>query len=551
MTTGLPVSGGLPRPEARRKSRTVILNQLLFAAVVAVSTALVVLLDPQMRVPALIAAVTIVAVATGLALAIPWHLVPRVLIIAIPALDIVAVGVLREAGPTSGLGFIWAFPAMWIAWSFGMVAALVAGAVIVAIFLLSLAFDAETGVAASTLLLPFTIIALLAVSNVMSRRISAQRALLDEQSRMLERAAQRAHREEDTLREVLDAVDFGVTRYSSDGRVVLRNEAQVRLQCQHERRLYAADGVTPIPSHDSPQERARRGEAFENELVWYGEAGEDRLALSVTARRLGGGHRRGDDADVDGDDGGMIVVSEDVTAEQLALRAREDLISSVSHELRTPLTSIVGYLDLALDDASVSPSVAHSLSVAQRNAERLLDLIADILTASAGSRGADRITIRPAAADLADIVHAALEAAAPRASERGIHVDATALEPVTARIDPLRIRQVVDNLLSNAIKYNRPGGRVEVSCGSGEGAAWIVVRDDGEGISPQELPHLFDRFFRADTVRNTGIHGSGLGLAISRDIARRHGGDIEVQSAPGEGATFVVRLPVAVPAEVL
>jgi signal transduction histidine kinase len=114
---------------------------------------------------------------------------------------------------------------------------------------------------------------------------------------------------------------------------------------------------------------------------------------------------------------------------------------------------------------------------------------------------------------------------------------------VSAFIDPARMRQVIDNLLSNAVKYGAERGRIEIGVTQNRDHVMLVVRDDGPGISAEEIPRLFDRFFRADAVRRTSTHGSGLGLSISRNIVRAHGGEITVKSAPGDGAAFVVRLP--------
>ncbi|WP_239276794.1 cell wall metabolism sensor histidine kinase WalK [Microbacterium sp. ACRRU] len=237
------------------------------------------------------------------------------------------------------------------------------------------------------------------------------------------------------------------------------------------------------------------------------------------------------------------MVSRDVTAEETALRAREDLVASVSHELRTPLTSIIGYLELALDDDRLEPSTREQLEIAERNAIRLRELVADILAVSAASRHGVGFALQPAPADLEAIVRAAVTSVAPRAAAQGIEIDASAVRSCPTVVDAHRLRQVVDNLLSNAVKYNRRGGRVTVTVDREEDTVVLRVADDGPGISPSEQGRIFERFFRADAVRNSTVHGSGLGLAISRDIARAHGGDITVATQPGRGSVFTVRLP--------
>jgi len=130
----------------------------------------------------------------------------------------------------------------------------------------------------------------------------------------------------------------------------------------------------------------------------------------------------------------------------------------------------------------------------------------------------------------------------PRAAARNIRIDTTGIESVEADIDPIRIRQVVDNLVGNAVNYHTGDGLIEVGVTSDDKHAWLVVRDDGPGIAEEALPRLFERRYRAAPAGSMAP-GNGLGLAISRDLVRAHGGEITVQSEPGGGATFVVRLP--------
>jgi signal transduction histidine kinase len=238
-----------------------------------------------------------------------------------------------------------------------------------------------------------------------------------------------------------------------------------------------------------------------------------------------------------------VVVSRDVTVEEQARRAREDLIASVSHELRTPLTSIIGYLELALDDDTIADGTRDRLAVAERNASRLLELVADILAVSSTSREGIGVDLELRPADVSAIVRAAIESMAPRAADHGIRIETTGIDEVRALVDARRLRQVVDNLLSNAVKYIPRGGAVAVTVTTDVHSVLIAVADDGPGISPSEQARLFERFFRGDAVRKSSTHGSGLGLAISRDLVRAHGGEITVRTAPGEGATFTVRLP--------
>lgn len=526
------------------RRRTMIVNQLLLAAVLLLAAAVTVLAGDVRSTALLSAGFAVTFVATAAAVMAPWGQLPRASQAVVPALDFVAIGLLRESGDVGGLGLLWAFVAMWAAWSFGVVGTVVSVSVITVTYTaLNLTSQSPASIG-TALLFPLTVAVIAVVTLMMARRAEAQRALLQRQSKALQKALSRARRQEQLVAEVLDTVDFGVVRFDAEGADAVINETHQSLQRlgdDLEVAVFAADGISRIEPADHPLQRARRGETFDGELVWYAEPGAvQRRAIHATARRI---------TDVSGQDLGGILVSRDATAEQLALRAREDLMASVSHELRTPLTSILGYLELALEDGDLKASTRRGLEVAERNAERLLALIGDILAESAASRIGIQLSIDPQPCDLSRTVLAAVEAAQPRAAARHMVVDVTGVEQVNAYVDEHRIRQVVDNLIGNAIKYGTDGGRVDVGCTMDGGHAWLVVRDDGPGIPEVELPMLFERFFRSESVRKTSTHGSGLGLTISRDIVRAHGGDLAVRSTLGQGTTFLARLPLWPPEE--
>lgn len=520
--------------------RSILVNQMLLAAAALLGTVASVLLGQVLDASLFVLGSAVVFAGAAAAILLPWHRLPFWSSGLIPILDVVAVGLLRESAPSSGLGLLWSFPAMWIGSVFGVAGVIAVSMGVLAVMIAQLVYVPSLALSASTFVLPLTVMALSSMSHLSARRAKAQRALLEKQAAELRRSLERARHQEDLVTQVLDAVDFGVIRITTSGESAMTNEAHARLQAGVHAEggvvpAFAADGVTPIDSAATPLARARAGETFESELVWYGKPGTDRRALSVTARRM---------PVVDGIDAGSVVVSRDVTAEEQALRAREDLVASVSHELRTPMTSIIGYLELALDDPRIPIQAREQLEVAERNATRLRELVADILAMSAASRHGVDFALAPAPADVSHIVHAAIEAVAPRATEQGIEVDTRGIRSAVASVDAHRLRQVMDNLLSNAVKYNARGGTVWATVESVGADVVICVGDDGQGISEAEQSRLFERFFRADAVRNSSTHGSGLGLAISRDIVRAHGGEIDVRSAPDKGAVFTVRLPV-------
>nr|WP_231706363.1 MULTISPECIES: HAMP domain-containing sensor histidine kinase [unclassified Arthrobacter] len=231
-----------------------------------------------------------------------------------------------------------------------------------------------------------------------------------------------------------------------------------------------------------------------------------------------------------------------------ALNAKEDFVSSVSHELRTPLTSIIGYLDLVLEDlepAAVPDHIQSALQVAQRNAERLLLLVADLLTTASGTMHLHRRDT-----DVAELVRASLDSARRRAEAVDVALKCDCEPGLEATVDPDRISQVLDNLLSNAIKYSPDGGTVTVRSRRAEGNLLLEVQDNGIGMSESDQRDVFTKFFRTGQVKKAAIPGVGLGLVITKSIVEAHGGRISFVSELGRGTTFRVEIPVHTAADI-
>jgi signal transduction histidine kinase len=522
-----------PEVVDRTRDRTATLNQLLLAAVVFVLGILVPLSEFAGDPVLFFTGVVAVIVLSGATLLVPWNRLPRGWVAAVPALDILAITVMHVAAPQSALGLLWIFPITWLAGGFGLLGLFGAMGAIVGITGVFIALNAD--VTYRTLLLPLVLLAVAATSHVSTRRSEAQRTLLAKQSHLLRSVLAGTRRQEQVVTEVLDAVDFGVVRIDADGTVAVANDAQGRLHRALDpeagQPAFRDDGTTRLPADELPVERARRGESFDDQVVWFGSDPATRRALTVSARRL---------TDPDGRDAGAVVVSRDVTSELNALRARDELVASISHELRTPLTSILGYLDLAIENPGLPETVRADLDIAERNAERLLRIVADILTASSSSPSSVEASLALQQLDAQDIVRSAAEAAVPRAGTRAITIDTTGLEPSPVWADPMRVRQVVDNLVANAITYNKDGGAVYLGTTTDGTSSWILVRDTGVGISEADRSRLFQRYYKAGGARRAG---TGLGLAITRDIVRAHGGELGLHSALNSGTTFIVKLP--------
>jgi signal transduction histidine kinase len=226
---------------------------------------------------------------------------------------------------------------------------------------------------------------------------------------------------------------------------------------------------------------------------------------------------------------------------------KDDLISLVSHELRTPLTSIVGYLDLVVEDEeTLTEEQRHFLEVVGRNAKRLLSLVSDLLFVAQSEAG--RMTLEREPLELRGLVENAVSAAAPTAQSQSIDLTFTCRDVGGVFGDEQRLAQVVDNLLSNALKFTPPGGSVTVTLERDRDTVLVEVADTGFGISRDEQERLFTRFFRTENAVKRAIQGTGLGLSIAKAIVEGHGGTISVESAEGRGASFRVALPSAVAA---
>ena len=228
-----------------------------------------------------------------------------------------------------------------------------------------------------------------------------------------------------------------------------------------------------------------------------------------------------------------------------ASRAKDEFLATVSHELRTPLASILGWARLLRRGGLTVEKQARALETLERNAKAQTLLVEDLLDVSRIVSGKTRLSVEPT--DLGRIVEAAVDSLRPSADGRGVQLQATPMS-CTLTGDPERLHQILWNLLSNALKFTPRGGRVSVSLTRGDGTVTLTVSDTGQGIRPDFLPHVFERFRQADATVTRAHGGLGLGLAIVRHLVELHGGTVSASSAgEGHGATFTVQLPVAAP----
>jgi signal transduction histidine kinase/CheY-like chemotaxis protein/HAMP domain-containing protein len=346
----------------------------------------------------------------------------------------------------------------------------------------------------------------------------------------------------------LETVPAALMIFNTDGSVRLRNRAAtdvmgIEPQNPDLRRNYwdrfkriAKDG-TPIPRQLWISSRALRGEIIRNEEleIHHPDGRVFPILASGAPLRNELGHVAG-----------AIVAFQDIAKMREVDRMKDEFVSIVSHELRTPLTSIRGSVQLVLDEPTAVPDLEHRqlLQIALNNCERLVRIINDILDVSKIESG--NLTLRKKAAHVAELVRMSVDVVANPA--RVARVTLAANIPANIRpvmVDPDRIVQALVNLLSNAVKFAPADSTVTVSVTGSEHMITIAVADQGEGIAPENLNRLFQKFQQVDSSSSRRKGGTGLGLAITKALVEQHGGRIFVDSEVNRGTRFSFTLPAA------
>ncbi|MFT4212233.1 MAG: PAS domain-containing sensor histidine kinase [Microbacterium sp.] len=531
-----------PAPSADlSRTRSIWLSQLLLAAVVVIVALVVQTLAPSQFVHwTFSAGVAGVVGVTALTLVLPWALLPQRAVLALPLLDIVAIGFLQYSG---GLytSFLWVFPVVWIATRFSAAAIATAGGLVGLSLLVEVFLDRSDESMFATVIIVLLSLAFLAMSTAISaRQTRAFKTLLRRQAHTLQATVSRVRAQERRVTLTLDALDTGIVRISEAGDVLAVNDTYLALYGL-DAAAPAAPGTSveyatlrgdPLTGRQRPFVRAAAGEVFEQDRVWLFDAVGTWHALSVSSRALPA---------VDGEEASTLLLVHDVTALIESERKRERISAVVSHELRNPLTAIIGHAELLLEEEDIPERVREQLRVVDSAAQRMQHLIDDILRdRGAADQAQEEVTV-----DLGRIVSASVESFLPAAQTA--HVAVTTDVPAGLRVvgDGFRLRQVVDNLLSNAIKYSDRGGAVGIHGRVEAGTVRVSIADDGLGIGPQDLPHVFEPYFRAETARRSGVAGTGLGMGIAQSLVAAHGGRLDIDSEPGVGTTVTVSLPAA------
>jgi two-component system phosphate regulon sensor histidine kinase PhoR len=334
------------------------------------------------------------------------------------------------------------------------------------------------------------------------------------------------------LEAVVSGMVDGVIATDRQGAVILTNRA-------------AVDLLNPRPAPTGPKQIAKiplgpRLRLLLAEAAHAGRVSAEELPPAEVGNRLVEVHCA-PIAGTTGRPSGAVAVLRDVTDLRRLERLRRELTANVSHELRTPLTSIKGFAETLLSGAMRDETTGrHFLEIIDKEANRLVKLVDDLLDLSRlESKG---ISLKLSQVNVGQVIEETVARLRPLAGARDFDLRPAAPE-VLALADRDRLAQVLTNLLDNAIKFTPDGGRIAVDWRTANGEVEVSVRDSGHGIAETDLPHIFERFYKADRARSATPGGSGLGLAITRHIVEAHGGRIKVASRPGTGTTFTFTLP--------
>lgn len=294
-----------------------------------------------------------------------------------------------------------------------------------------------------------------------------------------------------------------------------------------------------------PAEGETRWIALRGCLVRDGDR-EENADLLITSRNVTSEHEASEGVL---DERAQVLARERRSREaaEAANRSKDEFLSVISHELRSPLNAILGWSRILALKCRDDPDVAAITPRIEQSAKAQLKMVNDLLDLGRVSTG--KLKVEARATDLARIARLAIDGARPTAAAKGIEI-ATFFAPGAGELrgDPDRLQQAVGNLLSNAVKFTGPGGRISISLRENDGSTELTVEDTGQGIAPELLPHIFDRFRQGDNSSTRHSSGLGLGLTLVREIVTLHGGSVCAYSAgPGAGATFTVRLPTARP----
>ena len=351
---------------------------------------------------------------------------------------------------------------------------------------------------------------------------------------------------------VINAIDDGVLAISKDGNIELINPSAQQiigwdqgdalgLNWKSVLKLVTSDGKDVEDLENPISQSLSKNQPTHNDKLFLLTSSEKRILVSIVSSPVG----------TDGE--GIIVVFRDITKEKAEEREQAEFISTASHEMRTPVASIEGYLGLALNPATahIDEKARDFITKAHESAQHLGRLFQDLLDISKVEDG--RMKNNPKVINVNEFLKDIFDGLATKASEKQLNYifmpdivgesKEKSLQPIFyANIDPDHFREVVSNLIENAIKYT-PSGEVVVNITGDDKQISVSVKDSGIGIPAEDIPHLFQKFYRVDNSDTREIGGTGLGLYLSRRLAEAMSGNLRVESKYKEGSTFYLEIP--------
>lgn len=466
--------------------------------------------------------------------------------VVVPLLDIAALGLMR-LDPESTATIALVFPAAWLGLQFGRKGFSLTVLMAVAAFGLPMLLRDEPSIQMARTVQQLLLAGLCAFAVSVTAELWQSKVVeAAEAQRMLERAVADSADQRRFNEAILNSVDVGLLALDANGAVHSINPRHRRFLETMGRsdglldqvgRTFGPDGFSALAEQELPTWRAVHGETLRDYVIWVGDDLAERRAFAVSISPF---------FTPLGVFDGAVLAYHDITELMTAARLKDEFVATVSHELRTPLTSIVGYVDLLLEDVEgVTPHAREFLEIVQRNSRRLHrlvdDLLSDTLKLGRAELHLDRIS-------LASVVRASAVEAEKAAEAAGLDFKMSfGRSLVEVQGDSERLSQVIDNIFNNAIKFTPPGGTITGSLRREGGEAVVRIADSGRGIPPGELEDVFVKFFRSPGVQLDAIPGTGLGLAISKTIIEAHGGSIGISSQVGEGTVLEVRLPLVGP----
>jgi two-component system phosphate regulon sensor histidine kinase PhoR len=354
-------------------------------------------------------------------------------------------------------------------------------------------------------------------------------AAIDQMAGELEQRLREVTEEKEQLSGVLGGMVEGVLVVGSDGRIQLANPSM--------RQLFGTRGELvgkrPIEAirhallEDALREAVHAAGPVVRE-VSLGTTPARSLRLHASSFAAAGGT-------------GVVAVFSDVTETRRIEAMRRDFVTHASHELKTPITAIRGFVEMLAEDTVPPADRARVLEIVRSHVERLERLIEDLLELARAESDQPRLELRPV--DVGALARRAIDGLETRFSAKRIAARVEDARPGPALADEGGLEQVLANLLDNALKYTEPGGSVTVRVTGAGGRIALSVEDTGIGIPEADRARIFERFYRVDKARSRALGGTGLGLAIVKHLVQAMAGEVSVESVPGSGSTFHVRLP--------